>query len=128
MNNDLKSIALANKKCNKHGLDTISSGNVIAFLMEASEKDYINEEVEWGESKKKIIEIIEKIAHRKEIRDLLATGVKEVAEELDENFDMQVKGQEIPIHELEERKRYLLVMVKVQKELITWKYSTMTVY
>ncbi len=98
MNNNLKSIALANKKCNEYGLDTISTGNVIAFLMEASEKGLVDEEISWGDSKK-MVDMIDKIAHREGNGDLLSKGVNEMAEELNVDFDMQVKGQEIPMHE-----------------------------
>ena len=37
MNKDLDAIALANQLCNDLGVDTISAGVVLSFLMEASE-------------------------------------------------------------------------------------------
>lgn len=98
MNDDIDSIALANQKCNKYGLDTISTGNIIAFAMEASEKGLLDEEVEWGDASA-IIDMIEKIAHREGIGKFLAQGIDEVAKELGADFAMEVKGQEIPMHE-----------------------------
>ncbi len=98
LNENLDAISLANQKCNKYGLDTISTGNTIAFAMEASEKGLLDEDIEWGDAEK-MIELIEKIAHRKGIGDLLAGGIDEVSEELGADFAMEVKGQEIPMHE-----------------------------
>lgn len=98
MNNDLDSIALANQKCNAYGLDTISTGVTIAFAMEAAEKGVIDEDIKWGDSEI-IIELIEKISKREGIGDQLAKGIDSLADELDVDFDMQVKGQEIPMHE-----------------------------
>jgi aldehyde:ferredoxin oxidoreductase len=48
-NADLASIAFANQLCNDYGLDTISAGVAAAFLMEASEKGLIHEEIAWGD-------------------------------------------------------------------------------
>ncbi|MFW6117272.1 MAG: aldehyde ferredoxin oxidoreductase family protein [Thermoproteota archaeon] len=98
MNHNLESIALANQKCNAYGLDTISTGNTIAFAMEASQKGLLDCEIEWGDPIA-IVELVDKIAHREGIGDLLATGIQQVAQEIDADFDMQVKGQEIPMHE-----------------------------
>ncbi len=98
LNNNLKSIALANQKCNMYGLDTISTGNTIAFTMEATEKGLIDDGIDWGNSGK-ILEIIEKIAKKEGIGKRLAKGIDELAEELEADFAMQVKGQEIPMHE-----------------------------
>ncbi|KXB05324.1 hypothetical protein AKJ50_01240 [candidate division MSBL1 archaeon SCGC-AAA382A13] len=98
LNDNLDSIALANQKCNKYGLDTISTGNTIAFAMEASEKDLIDRDLEWGDPDQ-IIELVEKIAHRKGLGDRLAEGIDLVSEEMDADFAMHVKNQEIPMHE-----------------------------
>jgi len=50
LNSNLDSIALANQLCNEHGLDTISAGVVIAFLMEASTEGLIEDAIAWGDS------------------------------------------------------------------------------
>ncbi|KXA96849.1 hypothetical protein AKJ37_04285, partial [candidate division MSBL1 archaeon SCGC-AAA259I09] len=98
LNDDPDSIALANQKCNAYSLDTISTGNTIAFAMEASERGFIEEDIEWGDAEQ-ILEMVEKIAHREGLGDLLADGIDKVADEWGVDFDMQVKGQEIPMHE-----------------------------
>ncbi len=98
MNDNLDAIALANQKCNRYSLDTISTGDTIAFAMEASEKGLIDEDIEWGDAEK-MVELVDKIAHREGIGDMLANGIDKVSEKVDADFAMEVKGQEIPMHE-----------------------------
>ncbi len=98
MNSDLNAIALANQKCNQHGLDTISTGVTIAFLIEASEKNLLDYEIEWGDSKK-IVDLVDRIANRQGVGDRLAEGIDKLEQELNSNFAMQIKGQEVPMHE-----------------------------
>ncbi|MEF8836062.1 MAG: aldehyde ferredoxin oxidoreductase family protein, partial [Candidatus Thermoplasmatota archaeon] len=98
MNSDISSIALANQKCNKYGLDTISTGDTIAFLMEASEKDMIDQDIEWGDPEA-IIDLIDKIANREGIGESLAEGIDEFADKIGADFAVTSKGQEIPMHE-----------------------------
>ena len=43
MNDDLASVCWANDLCNRYGVDTISTGSVIAFAMEAYEKGLITQ-------------------------------------------------------------------------------------
>ncbi len=103
MNSDLSSIALANQKCNKYGLDTISVGDTIAFLMEASEKGMIDQDIEWGDSET-IIDLIEKMAKREGIGESVAKGIDEYAKEIGADFAVTSKGQEIPMHEARGKK------------------------
>lgn len=98
MNSDLSAIALANQKCNKYGLDTISTGDTIAFLMEASEKGMIDEEIEWGDPEM-IVNLIDKIANKEGIGESVAEGIDEFAKEIGADFSVTSKGQEIPMHE-----------------------------
>lgn len=98
MNDDLNSIALANQKCNKYGLDTISTGNTIAFAIEATEKGLIETDLEWGNSSE-IVKMIDQIAKREGIGDLLAQGIGKAAKEIEADFAVHVKGQEVPMHE-----------------------------
>lgn len=98
MNDDLRVIALANQLCNDYGLDTISAGVAIAFLMEASERGLIEERIPWGDGEK-IIELVERIARREGIGDRLADGLANFAAELGAEFAMTIKGVEIPMHE-----------------------------
>lgn len=100
LNDNLASIALANQKCNAYGLDTISIGNIAAFVMEATEKGIIDEAegIGWGDSEG-ILRLIDQIVKREGIGDLLSKGLKYAADELDVDFAVHVKGQEVPLHE-----------------------------
>ncbi len=97
-NSDLASIALANQLCNDYGLDTISTGVAAAFLMEASEKDLIDEEIAWGDPTA-IIGVVHAIARREGIGDRLADGLDLFAREIGADFAMAIKGAELPMHE-----------------------------
>jgi len=98
LNSDLSSITLANQRCNRYGLDTISTGDTIAFLMEASERGLIEQDIEWGDPEV-IIDLIDKIANREGIGDSVAEGMDEFAAEIGADFAVTSKGQEIPMHE-----------------------------
>ena len=73
----------ANYLCNELGLDTISTGSAIAMTMEAIEKGLIEgpefDDVEFGNIDK-FLELIDKIAYRQDIGDILADGVAQAAE------------------------------------------------
>jgi len=106
-NSDLKSIAKANELCNKYSLDTISTGATIAFAIECFENGYFSLEdtggleLRFGDSSV-ILKLIEMIAFRKGIGDLLAEGVKRVSAKLGAKsckFALEVKGQELPMHD-----------------------------
>jgi len=86
------------------GLDTISTGNVIAFAMECFEKEILTvKETEdlklnFG-NEEAAIKLIEKIAKREGLGDLLAEGVRRASEKLNaecRKFAMHVKGLELP--------------------------------
>lgn len=98
LNDNLDAICLANQLCNDYGIDTISAGVAIAFLMEASEKGLIDEEIPWGDGEA-IVSLIDQIAHREGIGDRIACGLEAFADELGSDFHMTIKGMEIPMHE-----------------------------
>lgn len=104
---NLEAIAKANELCNKYGMDTISTGVTIAFAMECYEngllstKDTEGIELKFG-CDKAMIQMIEKIKNRQGIGDLLAEGTLRAAIKIgpkSKKYAMQVKGQELPIHE-----------------------------
>ena len=104
---NLEIILRANELCNRYGLDTISTGVSIAFIMECvekgilSEKDFDGLDVRFG-SEASVLEVIEMIAFRKGIGNILAEGVRKAADIIGKNsaeFAMHVKGQEIPLHD-----------------------------
>jgi aldehyde:ferredoxin oxidoreductase len=99
LNDKLEWIALENQLCNEYGLDTISTGNVIAYAMEASERGLLEEAVPWGDAAK-ATELIHRIARREGLGDALAEGVKRFSERIGgEDFAVHVKGSEVPMHE-----------------------------
>jgi len=98
---DIKAVTRANYLCNEYGLDTISTGNVIAFAMECYEKGLITNQdtdgvpLRFGDSDA-LLSFIEKIARRDGFGDLLAEGTKRVSEKIgkgSERFAMHTKGQ-----------------------------------
>ncbi len=105
--NNVDSIIMANDICNRYGLDTIGAGAVVAFAMECFEKGIITAkdtggiEVKWGDHVAAIA-LLEKIARREGIGDILADGTKVAAQKLGKGSDkyaMHVGGQEFPAHD-----------------------------
>ncbi len=100
-NDSIDVVCLANELCNEYGMDTISTGVTLAFAMECSERGLIEENIKFGDVRV-IPELIEKIAKREGIGDLLAEGTKIFAERIGEEASkiaMQVKGLEMPAYE-----------------------------
>jgi aldehyde:ferredoxin oxidoreductase len=98
---NLREVATLNRVADDLGLDTISLGNVIAFAMEASEKGLIQEKISWGEFKK-AEDLIEDIAYRRGLGNMLAEGVRFSAEKLGSDasrWAMHVKGLEISAYD-----------------------------
>ncbi|RLC78516.1 MAG: aldehyde ferredoxin oxidoreductase, partial [Chloroflexi bacterium] len=101
---NLHAIAKANELCAAYGLDTISAGVAIAFAMECGEKGLLESgevELRFG-NPDTVLKLLEKIAFRQGLGDLLAEGVKRAAACLGaeaQKLAPEVKGQEIPMHE-----------------------------
>ena len=104
---DIKAISKGNELCNAYGLDTISTGTTIAFAMECYEKGILTKddtggiELNFGNADA-MIKMIELIAKREGIGDLLAEGVIRAAQKIGkgaEKYAIHVKGQELPMHE-----------------------------
>lgn len=104
---DLKAISKANQLCNAYGLDTISTGVVIAWAMECYDRGILSKaeldgiEATWGNAGA-VLKLIEKIATRNGVGNILAEGVRRAAKNLgrgSERYAVEVKGMEIPMHE-----------------------------
>lgn len=97
----------AHELCNRYGLDTVSTGGVIAFAMECFEKGIITKEDTDGLELKfgnadAMLKVIEMIAFRRGIGDILAEGSKRAAKKFGTNaeqYAMHVKGQEFAMAE-----------------------------
>ena len=104
---NLPAIAKGNALCSAYGLDTISTGDSIAFAMECFEKGIITEadtggiKLNFGNAEA-MLQMIEMIAHRQGFGNVLADGVARASQKIgkgSEQFAMHVNGQEIPMHE-----------------------------
>ncbi len=82
---DPEAVLKGNELCNEYGLDTISVGGVIGWLLESAERGVINPaevecpELAWGNGDA-MIQLIHWIAHRRGIGGLLAEGTRRAAE------------------------------------------------
>ncbi|MBC2715414.1 MAG: aldehyde ferredoxin oxidoreductase family protein [Desulfobacteraceae bacterium] len=92
---NLNTIAEWNDRLNRLGLDSISTGGVIGFAMELTEKGMLKSDLKFGDSVN-IDKTIEDIAYRRGLGDELAEGVKRFSEKYGgEDFANHVKGLEI---------------------------------
>jgi aldehyde:ferredoxin oxidoreductase len=107
LNEDLQAVAKASDLCNRYGLDTISTGAVIAFALECYEGGLITKketdgvELIWG-NPDAIVKMVEKIGKREGLGDLLAEGCKRAAEKIGQGADkfaFHIKGLELPMHD-----------------------------
>jgi|Deesub1362A_J573_1020465.scaffolds.fasta_scaffold00699_17 aldehyde:ferredoxin oxidoreductase len=93
-NSDLESIIKANDLCDRFGMDVISAGNTIAFLMACNESGEVDERLQFGDGEA-ILELLRKIAFREGIGNILAEGVMRAAELLNVSSEpVHVKGLE----------------------------------
>ncbi len=109
---DSRYVILASHLCNEYGVDTISCGVSIAFLIYLVEnklgieiiKSFLNDiqsqDIKWGNGKL-ILKLIKKISKREGIGKILAEGVRTMAEilEVDPELAAHVKGLEMPMHD-----------------------------
>jgi aldehyde:ferredoxin oxidoreductase len=104
---DLEVIAKANEICNDYGIDTISAGVSVSFAMECFEKGIIDEKItdgiklEFG-NEKALLQLLVDISYKRGFGKILARGVKYMSELFGKgssDYAMQVKGQELPMHD-----------------------------
>ena len=109
---NLESIIKANYLCNRDGVDTISCGVSIAFLIYLVEnqialkeisqhlKDIKIEDFRWG-NKELVLKLIDKVIKKNDIGELIAKGTRKMAEILSVNPELaaHVKGLEVPFHD-----------------------------
>lgn len=92
----LEEILNLNDVCNRLGLDTVSAGNVIAFAMKASRDGRLDLNLPFGDTER-TEEIIQKIAYRDGLGEILAEGVRDASRILGlEDLAIHVKGLEPP--------------------------------
>ena len=94
-------ILSASRLCDELGIDTISTGSIVGAAIEGYERgilslsDLDGREIAWGDEDA-ILELIQKIAHRQGIGDILADGSHRIIENWPEmdKIILQVKGLE----------------------------------
>ncbi|MCX6099924.1 MAG: aldehyde ferredoxin oxidoreductase C-terminal domain-containing protein [Candidatus Bipolaricaulota bacterium] len=98
---DVEALLHANALCNELGLDTISVGATIAFAMECHENGLLDDgelDLSWGNGDT-VVALVERMARREGIGELLCGGVRAAALELGPAaapYALHVKGLEIP--------------------------------
>ncbi len=104
---NLEAIIKADELCGRYGIDTISTGVSISFAMECFEEGILTRsdtdglELTFGNAEA-MLAMVERIALRQGLGDILAEGTKRAAERIGKGSDayaMHVKGLEIPMHE-----------------------------
>ncbi len=104
-NSDKSLIVHLEKLCDDYGIDTISAGNIIGFVMEMYERGMIRpEEIggmrpSWGDAEA-MVGMVEAMGRMDELGSMLSRGVKRLSEEHPGSgaFAMHVKGLELPAY------------------------------
>lgn len=103
---DLAAVARANQLCNMYGLDTITAGAIIAWLMDCFEQGVLTAEdtngleLRFGDAEA-MVRMTEMIAKREGLGDLLAEGMTQAAARFGpeaEALTVAVKGSPLPAH------------------------------
>jgi aldehyde:ferredoxin oxidoreductase len=104
-NADVGAIIQAEYLCDYYGLDGITTGNVIGFLMECLEKGILKETdigfpLKFGNDES-IINAVHLIGRRKGAGKLWGEGVRNLGEQIKgaQHFAMHVKGLELPAYD-----------------------------
>jgi len=87
---DYSLIARANALCNDLGIDTISTGSIVAFYREYTDTLH---------DPSNILDLVRKIGYREGVGDILARGTRAAAEEFGVDYAMQVKGLELAAYD-----------------------------
>ncbi len=105
---EIEELARANELCDLHGLDGISAGAAVAFAMDLFQDGILTREdagglnLEFGNPEAEL-KLIEMIARREGLGDVLAEGVKRASESIgkgSEDYAVHVKGMEPPAYDV----------------------------
>lgn len=90
----LDAIVYFNDLCDRYGIDTITTGNLCAFAIEAAKQGKLDLDIDYGDAEG-VAQLIKDIAERSGVGDLLAEGIKTASIEWDmEDAAVHVKGME----------------------------------
>ncbi len=104
---DNLAVCKANELCNANGMDAISCGALIAFVMECFEKGILTDadtdglDFRWGDPDI-LLKSVAMIACREGFGAVMADGVARMSQRFGPattEFNLTVKGQELPMHE-----------------------------
>lgn len=96
---DTNEIAEWNRLCGDMGMDTISTGGTLAWVMEAAEKGLVDSSLRFG-SAEGVAEAIEDIALSRGFGNEMAMGSRALSEKYGgKDFAMQVKGLEMAAYD-----------------------------
>lgn len=107
LSDDFPALIKINELCNLYGFDTIGAGCTAAFAVECFENGILTTadtdglELNWG-NEAALVELLEKMARREGIGDVLADGVRKAAERIGkgaEEYAIHVQGSEVPMHD-----------------------------
>lgn len=107
LNDDLPSIIRLNEICNAYGIDTISLGGVLGYVIECYENGLLTKqdldglEMTWGNANA-IVEMTEKIVERQGVGAILADGVWKTWEHFGKvgtEYAVHIQGEELPAHD-----------------------------
>lgn len=104
---DFKAIVEFNYVCGNMGIDTISAGNIVAFIMQLYEEGVLKrEDLEGIEANfgngEALVRLAEKIGKNEGVGRIFSDGVREAIRRLGlspEKYAVDVKGMEIPAYE-----------------------------
>ncbi len=103
---DPRAVAKANELCNNLGLDTITMGGLAAYLFECLEKGLVpktvagDKSLEFGDAEG-LFGLIEQVARREGVGDLLAEGFSAAVEKLGQQtapYAINVKNHGLAVH------------------------------
>ena len=103
---DINAVSIAHQICDQYGLDTIACGATIAFTMDCFEHGYLTLkdtggiDLRFGNADA-MVAMVEKIAKREGLGDLLANGSAYAAKKIGhgaEDLVIAVKNHELPAH------------------------------
>lgn len=104
---DAKAVGYMGHICNEYGMDTITTGSMIAFTAECYEKGWLKKEnlngaeLKWGDADL-MIDLINKIARREGFGAILAEGIVKAAECVGHeahSIILHGKGLDYPAHD-----------------------------
>jgi aldehyde:ferredoxin oxidoreductase len=109
---DLALLSKTNERCNALGLDTISLGATVAWVMELRQRGILpdaeldGQPVEFGNGKA-VLAATDAVAHRRGLGDTLADGSVRAARTLGgAEYLTAVRGQELAMHDPRQRTEY----------------------